>query len=191
MAGDFAGCALAVRVIRSGWAMLEKRRHTDSIVLIARRNCALSPRQLWQAFLAIAMLSLLIAAVCVLIGAWAVLPWTLLEISAVAVAFLLWGRHAVDGECITISPTAVVVEVFCVAEVTRHEFNPQWAQLVVTSVGRFGQRSKLALREQGRALEVGRHLGQAGRDALAREIRAALRGASNVALRATPGEPRR
>ena len=153
--------------------MLEKQPATDGIILIARKNCALSPRQLGRVYVAIASLSLLIGVVCAVIGAWVVLPWTLVEISAVGAAFLWWGRHANDRECIFVSRESVVVSVHFATRVVRHEFNPQWVQLIAEPVRLPGASVRLILRASGQEVEVGRHLDQAGRDRLARELRAA------------------
>ncbi|MEY3200575.1 MAG: hypothetical protein RIR70_125 [Pseudomonadota bacterium] len=154
--------------------MLERHPAEDGIVLIARRNCALSPRQLGRAFVAIAVLSLVIATGCVLIGAWVVLPWSLLEITAVAVAFLVWGRHANDRECIHVGRGQLLVEVHRGMRVARHVFNPQWVQLVTEPVRLPGASTRLVLRGDGQELEVGCHLDEVGRQSLARELRAAL-----------------
>lgn len=153
--------------------MLEKHSAQDGvgITLIARRNCALSPRQLGRVFLMIAALSLMIAIGCALMGAWVVLPWSVVEVCAVGVAFLVWGRHANDREHITVLRERLVVEVVCATKVWRHEFNSQWVQLT-GEPGRF--RRRVLLRCQGREVEIGRHLDDPGRQSLVRELRAAL-----------------
>jgi len=154
--------------------MLEKHAAPDGLILIARRNCALSPRQLGGVFVALVMLSLAIATFCVWLGAWVVLPWAALEISAVGVAFLVWGRHANDGERIRVSRARVEVETHRASRVGRHEFNPQWLQLVTEPVRLPGASHRLLLRSEGREVEVGRYLDEAGRVRLAKELRAAL-----------------
>lgn len=154
--------------------MLERQPATDGIHLIARRNCALSPRQLGRVFAAIAALSLAVAAGWVWMGAWVVLPWAALEISAVGVAFLIWGRHANDRECISVSRERVRVEVHDALRIERFEFNPQWVQMLSEPVRLPGATMRLLLREGRQEVEIGRHLDDAGRRSLAQEMRAAL-----------------
>lgn len=151
--------------------VVERRCTPQGVLLIARRNCALSPCQLAQAYLAIALVSLAVASVCAALGAWVVVPWAGVELLAVGVAFLWWGRHANDGERILVGPLEVRVEVCIAEQVVHHDFNRQWVQLEMQPLP---GSVRVSLRERSRVVEVGRHLAPAGRKCLARELRAAL-----------------
>lgn len=145
---------------------LQANRETQQI-LTARRNCSISPRGLCRVFLGIAAVSLLIAGTFAAIGAWWVFPFTGLELTALAAAFVCWGQHVGDYESIGVDADRLWVEVRDGGQVRRHEFNPRWATLVVE---RAGLRQRLAVRSHGRELEIGRLLDDAGRERLATEL---------------------
>lgn len=158
--------------------MLERREDPlagpDGVVcLVAARNCALTPRQLWRVYAGLAALSVAVAAVWSAMGAWVVIPFTVLELAAVGLAFLLWGRHATDRELIWLGSDVVKVEVHEADRVTGFTFSTQWVQLVVHPRG---AGAGLWLRGQGQEVRLGRHLDAAGRRALARQLTEALAG---------------
>ena len=104
------------------------------------------------------------------------LPFAGLEAFALYVTFVWITRHARDSESLVIRGNAVALAV-CEASQTRHyEFNRAWAQLVVEQSGWHGSITRLALRSHGREVEVGRYLDDGGRQRLARELQARLRG---------------
>jgi uncharacterized membrane protein len=59
-----------------------------------RKNCALTPRQLLNFYLALVFLSLVVATGFFLAGIWMISIFTALEISAVTIGFLIYSRHA-------------------------------------------------------------------------------------------------
>lgn len=65
---------------------------------LLKKNCALTPRQLGLAYGALCCLSLTVALVFTLRGAWFVILFSGLELSAVGWAFLYYARHATDQE---------------------------------------------------------------------------------------------
>jgi uncharacterized membrane protein len=118
-------------------------------------------------FTSLALISLMIAVI---------LPFAGLEAFALYVTFVWITRHARDSESLVIRGNAVALAV-CEASQTRHyEFNRAWAQLVVEQSGWHGSITRLALRSHGREVEVGRYLDDGGRQRLARELQARLRG---------------
>ena len=82
----------------------------DGLHWILRRNCSVTPQQLGAMFVLLSVLSLTVAAFFWSQGAWMVLPFSALELLAVAVAFLMYGRHAADGEHISLQNGRLVVE---------------------------------------------------------------------------------
>lgn len=136
--------------------------------LTIRRNCSVSPRQLLLLLGATAGISLGIGAGFAAFGAWPILPFTGLEIAALAAAFYCVARHARDYEKFEISQGILKVEIQDAETVQAHEFNPQWARLVVAGAGESAPR--VALRSHGRALEIGRHLPGRARLALAERL---------------------
>ena len=141
-------------------------------VYVARRNDSLSSSGRLLVFGFILTVSLGIAVGFVLIfGAWPILPYAGVEMAVLYGAFRYIDRHAGDYECVTIRGGSVAIEVHEGANVTRLELNRHWASVVCSEGG-----SRLALRSHGRDIEVGRHLCEEQRLAMARDLRRELRG---------------
>ncbi len=94
-----------------------------------RRNCALTPKQLLQFYIALVCLSLIVAAGFFLAGVWVIPIFTTLELSAVTVGFLIYCRHALDCETIEIEGKRLLVKKFIGYKETVYEFNTQWAKI--------------------------------------------------------------
>jgi uncharacterized membrane protein len=139
--------------------------------LTVKRNCSISPQALAVLLALTAVLAFGIGIAFALYGAWPILPFAGLEIAALAAAFYLNGRHAADYERIALEGGLLVVEVRDGERVAQHRFNPHWVRVEVSGTPRDVY---LALRAQGRELEIGRHLDAPGRERLAREVRARL-----------------
>ncbi len=107
-------------------------------------------------------------------GAWLILPFAGLEMLVLYLAFRCVERHAGDYERVAIEGDTLNVEVFDGGRMSRFEFNRYWAQVVCAGDG-----SRLALRSHGRELEIGRHLNEDQRLAMARELKRGLRGISD------------
>ena len=100
------------------------------------------------------------------------MPFAWAELLAVGTAFLVYARHARDGEKISLQGTRLVVELQTAGRLERAEFNREWVRVEPTG----GDGSLIEVSGQGRSVSVGRHLRPELRPALAREIRLALRG---------------
>jgi len=94
-----------------------------------RRNCALSPKQLLQFYIALVCLSLLVAAGFLLAGIWVIPIFTALELCAVTIGFLIYCRHALDCETIEIDGKRLIVKKFISYQEAVYEFNTQWAKI--------------------------------------------------------------
>ena len=145
--------------------------NTDGIHWVLRRNCSVTPRQLGAMYGLLAAVSLSVAGFFWSRGAWMVLPFSALELLAVAVAFLVYARHAADGEHISVSHGRLVVEREDAGRLQRVEFA---GVSVSVDAPREGQ-PLVAVRGGGRSAEVGRFLRAELRPVLAREMRLALR----------------
>jgi uncharacterized membrane protein len=106
------------------------------------------------------------------LGAPFVLGFAGLELLAVGAAFLVYARHATDGERISLEGGRLVVETENAGRLERAEFNRQWVRVEPTT----GDTSLIEVSGQGRKVQVGRYLRPELRPELAREIRCALRG---------------
>jgi uncharacterized membrane protein len=94
-----------------------------------RRNCALTPKQLLQFYMALVCLSLIVASGFLLAGIWVIPIFTALELSAVTVGFLIYCRHALDCETIEIDGNRLIVKKFISYKEAIYEFNTQWAKI--------------------------------------------------------------
>jgi uncharacterized membrane protein len=117
------------------------------------------------------VVSLSIATLCWQLGAKLVLAFTGLELFAVGVAFLVYARHAADGERIYLREGRLLVELEQAGHLERAEFSREWVRVEP----KIGHRSLIELSGQGRTVEVGRYVRPELRPALASEIRRALR----------------
>jgi uncharacterized membrane protein len=106
-------------------------------------------------------------------GATLVLAFAGLEVALVGLSFLVYARHATDGEWISLQGANLVVERESAGRRERTEFARQWVRVEPKS----GDRSLIELSGQGRSVEVGRFVRPEMRQMLAREIRRALRSA--------------
>ena len=138
-----------------------------------RRNCSVTPKQLGMLYASLCFVSLGIGTVFWIQGAPMVLPYAALELLAVGVAFVVYARHATDGERILLQGTQLVVEFENGGKLERAEFQRDWVRVEP----RAGHRSLIEVSGQGRSIDVGRFVRPELRPVLAREIRMALRGA--------------
>jgi uncharacterized membrane protein len=141
-----------------------------------QRNCAMSPRQVARAYAVLCSGSLAVSlAVLLLHGIWVVLAFSLLELSLVGLALLVYARHALDHEHIALTDACLLVE--CV-EADRHQqarLDPLWTRV---SVGEERRRPLIRLESRGVQVEVGRFVSEARRRQVERELRQALRSVS-------------
>ena len=101
-----------------------------------------------------------------------VLPFAALELIAVGSAFLVYARHATDGERIRLLEGRLVVEWETAGRSSRCEFAREWVRVEPrTDAGQL-----IEVRGGGQSVRVGRFLRSDLRPLLAREIRQALRG---------------
>ncbi len=140
---------------------------------LLKRNCALSPRQSAVWFASIGLLSLGIATVFGLMGAWMVLPFAMLEIAGLVAAFYWFGRHAADYEKLQAAKGRFVVETGVGPTVHRLESKAPWFR--VKYDGRM--RELISVGSGHQQLQVGRFVPSDKREELARELRRALNGA--------------
>ncbi|MDM7457330.1 MAG: DUF2244 domain-containing protein [Tepidimonas sp.] len=139
---------------------------------LLKRNCALTPRQCLVASLLACAGALSVAGAFWAMGARLVLPFALLESSAVALAFLWYARHATDRETLILDEQRLVVEWEQAGAVRRSELARHRLR-----VDDGGQESGLVeLRAGAARVQVGRYIRPEQRRQLARELRWALAG---------------
>ena len=139
---------------------------------LLRRNCSVTPSQLLGLFVSLSVVSLGIATFFWFQGATLIMPFAWAELLAVGAAFLVYARHARDGEKISLEGGQLVVDLETAGRLQRAEFNREWVRVEPKD----GDGSLIEVSGQGRSIRVGRQLRPELRPALAREIRFALRG---------------
>jgi len=140
------------------------------LCVVARCNDSLGKRGRRTAFCLVAGVSLALGAGFVVVGAWPVLPYSLLEITALAVAFACLERRARDWERLTVEGDRVIVERAHGGRVERQEWNRRWVR-VETTAGRAGEPGRIRLHGAGRAWEFGATLPAPRRGEVARQLR--------------------
>jgi uncharacterized membrane protein len=138
--------------------------------VVARRADALGARGRLSAFALAAGVSLSLALTFVVAGAWPVLPWSLVEVGGLALAFAWYERRARDWERLTVFGDRVVVERMRAGRLTRHEWNRQWLR-VSTAPASDGSGSRVVLQGAGEACEFGSLLADDARREVGRELR--------------------
>lgn len=131
----------------------------------------MSPGLLLALLAAVAALSLGIAAAFAVQGFWMMLPFAGLEGLMLGTAFWVTSRHVADYERVALVGGRLRLEVRDAERVSTWETNACWVRVVV---GRERGRTRLALRSQGREVEIGRHLDEAGRERFAALLRERL-----------------
>ena len=145
--------------------------HQD-VQWLLKRNCSVTPVQLVGMYASLCVVSLGIATFFWILGATLVMPFAWAELLAVGTAFVLYARHARDGEKILLQGGQLVIELESAGRTQREAFSREWVRVEPIR----GDGSLIEVSGQGRSIRVGRHLRPELRPALAREIRLAVRG---------------
>lgn len=137
---------------------------------LLKRNCAMSPRQLFRFYLILVVVSSAIGLGFALSGAWVVLPFSGLDLLAVGVALYVYARHAADHERVVLGADGLLIEVVEAGNARATRMHPAWVRVLSEPSGR----SPVVLSESGRRVVVGRHALCAERQRFAQELRSAL-----------------
>lgn len=136
-----------------------------------QRHSAMTPRQMFSVYLALSVLSMLVAAACWQAGVSLVVPFTVAEMTVLAVAMVLYVRHASDRDLIAMNPSLVRVEQHRAGQISRVDFNPRWVRVEPEQ----HDGSLVRMSGQGRSVVVGEYVPRDCRRQLAEEFRWALR----------------
>ena len=140
---------------------------------LLKRNCSVTPGQLVGLYISLCVVSLGIATFFWVQGATFIMPFAWVELIAVGTAFVIYSRHACDGEKIVLHERHLVVELQTAGRLRRAEFSREWVRVEPKN----GDGSLIEVSGQGQSIRVGRHVRPELRPELAREIRSALRNA--------------
>ena len=118
----------------------------------------------------LACVSLIVATAFAVAGAWPVLPYSALELAALAAAFAIVERRAREWERITVAGDRVIVERGLGGRRQQREFNRRWLQVDVREQG-FAHEPHITLRFAGEAMEFGAALAPERRVEVAKALR--------------------
>jgi uncharacterized membrane protein len=137
---------------------------------IFSRNCSISPRQLVLVYVALCLASFTIAIIFTMRGAWYILGFAIVEMSAVALAFFMYARHATDREHIALIDDWLIVELIQKEQVRQFRLDSRRTriELPVSPGGLIG------LETAETRVEVGRYLTEWKRREFARELKRVL-----------------
>jgi uncharacterized membrane protein len=150
---------------------------TDRWVLKAPRQSALPRRQRWAVFGLIICIGCAFALfVWLMFDAWVVLPFTGVELAAVAIAFWWWDQHAEDYEAIVLEGDALKVIRRYGRLSGQCELPAAWANVArePTPTG-WGQRRLIVIACRGQRVTFGEFLNEAGVNECQRLLREQLK----------------
>lgn len=139
---------------------------------VLKRNCSISPRQLMGVYASLCAVSLSIASYFWAHGAKLVMFFAWAELSGVAVAMLMYARHASDCERVVLQAGRLLVERCDGSRTEQLAFDPRWVHVEHAAHAQ----ALIRLSAQGTSVEIGRHVRPELRARLADELRTALRG---------------
>jgi uncharacterized membrane protein len=135
-----------------------------------RRNCAIAPRQLGFFYAILCATSFAVAIGFTLRGAWFVLLFAVLEMSAVAIAFLIYARHATDREHIAMLDDYLLVELIQAQEVRQFKLDLRSIRIAVQETNK----GLINIEALGTRVEVGQFLTEWKRREFVLELRQEL-----------------
>ena len=146
----------------------------QALVWRLRRNCSVTPAQLGLFYASLCLVSVIVGLWFWMLGAPFVLGFAGLELLALGAAILVYARHATDGETVLLKEGRLIVERDRAGLRERTEFARALVQVRLDS----DQGALIGIGAQGLQIEVGRHVRPEWRQALAGEMRRALRSSS-------------
>ena len=147
-------------------SLLEEKR-----VWMMRRNCSFSPKQLGLFYLAQSLFALIVASFFWWRGVWLVMPFTLIELSVLAILLLIYARHTSDYESVKLENGFIEVQS---QKASVHQLI-SWNAVWVFIYPELNERQLMTLRYQGKVQEFGKFLTVAQRYQLLKEIQHALK----------------
>ena len=139
-------------------------------IWLMKRNCSLTPRRLSQFYAALICFSLTVGIGFLVVGVWMIMIFTLIELSAVTLGFLIYARHALDFEEIRIEGTQLTIIKFIGYKTQQYQFNTRWTQVAAPAQG-----SKVfMLTSEKQTIELGQFLRSSQQQKLLAELKPCL-----------------
>lgn len=137
---------------------------------LLRRNCSISPRQLAKAYAILCTASLAVAIYFTYRGAWFILGFSLMELTAVTCAFIHYARHATDRERIVLTDDWLLVEL--VRSEKSQQFRLRRNRTIIIQPASHNR--LIGLESSGIRVDVGRFLTEGKRRQFLQELRREL-----------------
>jgi uncharacterized membrane protein len=123
-------------------------------------------------FASLCAVSFAMAVAFAALGAWLVIPYSVIEMAVVYWAFRWFERRTADWEQLTVAGDKVIVESVRSGVRTKQQFNRPWVRVEMDD-GKFGT-SSLGLRYAGQLVRFGSDLPPTERARLGRDLRRLL-----------------
>ena len=136
-----------------------------------KRNCSFTLRQVRYFYLSMFLFSSFIATYFLLHGVWMILIFTVIELTVLGVALIIYARHALDYESIAIDGTALQIEKNIGGKIERHVFNTRWLTLTQEESGK----RLIRVEERSKEMPIGIFVPLDARPQFYQDLRAQIR----------------
>ncbi len=117
------------------------------------------------------LFSSFIATYFLLHGVWMILIFTVIELTVLGVALIIYARHALDYESIAINGTALQIEKNIGGKIERHVFNTRWLTLTQEESGK----RLIRVEERSKEMPIGIFVPLDARPQFYQDLRAQIR----------------
>ncbi len=137
---------------------------------VVQPNASLTKHGAIVVFAVVVLISLLVLLRFVLLGAWVVVPFTVLEVAFIGYILRLVLKSNRQVEMISINEHEIRVIKLGGSERTEWNFNPHWAQVELKKSHHNWYPNKLTIRSHGRVVELASCLTNSEREELAEAL---------------------
>lgn len=138
-------------------------------------NASMTKRQYTGICIGVAIFSVIVILRFLTIGAWMIVPFTLLDAIFIIVIFRMVRHSNTVIEDIYCSSEELIVIRVEAKKRQQWQFNPYWAKVVIKKIRHPWYSSRLLIRSHGEAVEIGKFLTEKEKQKLAHDIVKACR----------------
>lgn len=138
---------------------------------IFKRNCSFTPKQVGLFYIAQGSFALLVALFFYIRGIWIVFPFTIAVLFVLAIALLIYAKHATDFEAIEVKGTELIIRINYGMKQQVYEWNVSWVKLARD----LNDKELVSLSYQGVECLIGRFIPITQRKAFLNELREQIR----------------
>jgi len=141
---------------------------------LIRPNRSMTAKGMTLFVVCVGLAVFLIALRFVLLGAWVILPFAILEIGLLAAGFWLYERTSRYRETVRLSRKNILITQESVKGKKSWQFNPHWVQVSLSLDAKDWYPSQLFIRSHGKQVEIGACLTNKEREDLSRALKHAM-----------------